>query len=143
VLWWQLEQAATLRSSTIVLVRSASRQNGSTAPLSNFFIAAAPRHPFFKLAITRMSERHRDHRGVLYATGGYLLQDVLDEYNANLRNHCPRGVSRLAGVTVLTHDEWASSFAAHHWLSTWQQGGHDWLELPGPPLGLSWFKPTP
>ena len=112
-------------SVDLVLVREPSKSNeaASRRYLTNFWMASAPGHPFWRHAISLLRARAK-HPNVMSATGPYFLNAAWSEYNNALQGGAgaPCAARAAARTKVLTFREWQRDVGAHHWASTWHYG---------------------
>lgn len=116
----------------LLLLREPSKskqlKDESRRYLTNFWLASAPGHPFWRHAIGQLRGRGQ-HHDVMSATGPYFLNAAWNSYREALERTAaqPGGDAACATqtharITVLTFREWQRGVAAHHWAGTWHYG---------------------
>ena len=142
-------QAAVLPPATaaaqrpqLLLLREPSKgpKDAHKRYLTNFWLASAPGHPFWRHAIGQLRGRGQ-HRDVMSATGPYFLNAAWNTYREALEGAAAQAQAQAqpggggggsgaaacaaqtrARISVLTFAEWQRGVAAHHWASTWHYG---------------------
>ena len=86
--------------------------------LTNFWMASAPGHPFWRHAIALLRGRAK-HADVMSATRPYFLNAAWMQHQKALRA-APAGCAARAAARarILTFREWQRGVGAHHWAST-------------------------
>ena len=111
-------------SLELLLVREPSKSPRGDARryLTNFWMASAPGHPFWRHAIALLRGRAK-HADVMSATGPYFLNAAWMQYQKALRAAPAACAARAAArARILTFREWQRGVGAHHWASTWHYG---------------------
>lgn len=108
---------------SVLLVREPGKvaREASSKYLTNFFLASAPGHPFWRFAIGLLRER-ATHRNVMSATGPYFLNAAWTMYRRAARR---AGCADLADASahVFRYSDWQRTVGAHHFSGTWHFNG--------------------
>ena len=93
-----------------------SKRSRHTRYVTNFFMASAPRHPFWKHALGLLRPRAR-HKDVMSAAGPYFLNAAWESYSKKRTRRC--GASTRSADAPLPYHELQEAYAVHFWAGTW------------------------
>ena len=109
-----------------------ARVKQRSQPVTNFFMASASGHPFWRFALQRL--RPRRDKEVMSAAGPWFLNSAWLEFSKQAEaGGCGQLLAK--GTRVYTFVEWQATLASHHWSGSWHWNGtmvidrhlHKWM----------------
>ena len=116
-----------LQREQLILVREPGKgKSGRRRYISNFFMASAPGHPFWRHAL-HMLRLRAQRPDVMSASGPYFLNAAWNSWSQECAGH-------VGAITILPYSELQARFAVHFWAGSWHVRKH---AASRPPVGNS------